>query len=102
MGAQDNHAALVEKLLLGEPRLNPAIFLLGGGMLTIAGVAVSALVHLRLQRARWARAAPVRLGRAAGRPGRKAMVCHSGRAGRGVGPVAANSPAGLQDCQPCS
>ena len=33
--------------------------LLGGGLLTIAGVAVSALVYLRLDRARWGRAATV-------------------------------------------
>ena len=33
--------------------------LLGGGLLTITGVAVSALVYLRLDRARWGRAATV-------------------------------------------
>lgn len=33
--------------------------LLGGGLVTIAGVAVSALVYLRLERARWERAATV-------------------------------------------
>ena len=33
--------------------------LLGGGLLTIAGVAVSALVYLRLDRARWGRVATV-------------------------------------------